>query len=1215
MRRTHFCLSTILFVLGFSFLTNPAAAQSDRGTISGTILDSSGGVVEGASIVATGAETGAVYKTVSSATGGYRITDMQVGAYNLSVTAAGFKTSEHKRFLVQINTTSSLDITLQTGDIKETLTVIADAPTLQTDTSDMGTVVDKRQIMELPLALGGQGVLRAPEAFVFLTPGTTGPGSNDSSNGVFEAKLAGGQNFGNEVILDGASTARADSGSAFDQTAPSVEALTEFKVTTSTVPAEFGRTSGGVESFATRSGTNTFHGTAYDIFRNEALNANTWFNNLQGLPRNLDRKNDYGGTFGGPVWIPKVYNGRDKTFFFFSYEQYRQTQGSSNVSTVPTDAERQGDFSSLLGAPLTDGSGNPILNPCDNNSPILQGQIFDPSTTQTIGGVQCRKPFPGNKITNISTVAQNILNLVPEPTNSGFQNNFVLTSNNPILSTTMSFRIDQNLGQRHKVFFSYSSRDNENINGSPVLPNPVDTTFFSSFFTHYARVGWDFFITPTFINHLNVGLNRVNSNSVATSVNGTDWDAAIGLTGASGPTFPPISFDNSNQGLSSYGSPNADRDVVNSLVVSDSISWSRGRHNFRAGLDWRSFQFSVIDQSHQSPSIGFDIAQTAAEQGQGRLTGDPFASFLLGAPASVSLAVRSQQPRFVSNYYAGYITDDFKVRKDLTLNLGLRYDVETPRRESSDAQSVFDPNAPNPGATGPSGPLLGALVFGGNGPGRSGTHAAGAQTYYRNVAPRIGFAYAPSSLFGIFPQTVIRGGYGIYYAPLTYGDFGQALTDGFTASPSFQQSFDPALLLDSGIPAFPPPPNLDPAQDNGGSGGGFGGVTFLAPGYGRAGMVQNWDLEIQHQFTSDLILSVGYVGNHGTHLRSSIAQINNLNPQFFSLGNALNADIDPAAAPFQQFETLTNMPHTLAQASRPFPQYQSINTDCCLENLGQSTYHALLAKLERRFHNGLNLLASYTYSKTLTDADSALPAFVAFSGGGSAQNTFNLKNEKSLSYQDIPHTFVVSYIYELPVGKGRKFLNKGGVSDKILGGWQVGGVQRYQTGQPLAFGCATGIPAYDGCIRYNLAPGQPLLSPNHSSFDVGQAFLNGGTGCTANPDGTFSAPAGQTYWNCAAFIDPNATNLVASRGYTFGDMPRIIGSVRSQGYFNEDFSIIKRFNLFESHSIVFKTELFNAFNRHVFTRPDTGVTSGTFGTSFGTVNNPRNVQFTLRYDF
>jgi hypothetical protein len=1197
-----------------------ASAQSDRGTISGTILDSSGGAIQGADITATGANTGVVYKTTSNANGAYQIPNMQLGSYDVNVSIAGFKSSQQKGFVVQINTTSTLDIALQTGDVKETLTVTADAPTLQTESADIGTVVDKKQIMELPLALGGQGVLRAPEAFVFLTPGTTGPGSSDSSNGVFLAKLGGGQNFGNEVILDGASTARADSGSAFDQTAPSVEALQEFKVTTSTATAEFGRTSGGVESFATRSGTNSYHGTAYDIFRNEDLNANAWFNNLQGQPRNLDRKNDYGGVLGGPVWIPKIYNGHDKTFFFFSYEQYRQTQGSTNTSTVPTAAERAGDFSSLLTTiPLG-------TNPCDGST-IFQGQIFDPATTRTVGGVQCRTAFPGNQVPLRSTVTQNILALIPQPTDpTAFTNNFIFTSNNPILATTMSFRIDQNLGAKHKVFFSYSSRDNENINGSPSLPNPVDTTFFSSFFTHYARVGWDWFLRPTLFNHLNVGLNRVNSNSTATSVNGTDWDKALGLTGASGPTFPPITFSaisTSVQGLASLGSANADRDVVNSLVVSDNVSWTHGKHNVRFGVDWRAFQFSVVDQSHQTPSIGFDVAQTAAEPGLGTGTGDPFASFLLGAPANVSLAVRSQQPRFVSNYYAAYVVDDFKVRRNLTVNLGLRYDIETPRHESSNAQSVFDPGAPNPGATLADGtPLGGALVFGGTGPGRSGTSASGASTYHKDFAPRIGFAYSPEALFGRLHQTVVRGGYGIYYAPLTYGDFGQALTDGFTASPSFSAPFDPALLLDAGVPSFPPPPNLDPAQDNGGSGGGFGGVTYLAPGYGRPGMIQNWDIEIEHQFTTDLILSVAYVGTHGTRLRSSLAEINNLNPQFFSLGNALNSNIDSTTAttlginpPFQQFEGLYG-PGSIAQALRPFPQYQSINTDCCLENLGQSTYNALLAKLERRFHNGLNLLASYTYSKTLTDADSALPAFVSFSSGGSVQNSYNLKNEKSLSYQDIPHTFVVSYVYELPVGKGKKFMDKGGAVDRALGGWQIGGVQRYQSGQPLAFGCATGVPAYDGCIRFNRVPGQPLLSPTHSSFDRGAVFLNGGTGCVENSDGTFTAPAAvATYFNCAAFIDPNAPDLVAARGYTFGDMPRIVGEVRSQKYFNEDFSIIKRTRIFESSSVVFKAELFNAFNRHTFQRPDVGPKDSTFGTSFGTVNGPRNVQFTLRYDF
>ncbi|MDP9161749.1 MAG: TonB-dependent receptor, partial [Acidobacteriota bacterium] len=1187
-------LQRVLVTLMFLASSVVANAQSDRGTLAGTVTDTSGAVVQGASVTARGTATGAVYKAQSSGSGAYRIPDMALGTYDVAVSAPGFKSTNSTGVVIQINTTASVDVQLQAGNVSETVDVTADAPTLQTESSDIGTVVDKKQILELPLALGGQGVLRAPEAFVFLTPGTTGPGSADSNNGVFLAKLGGGQNFGNEIILDGASAARADSGSSFDQTAPSVEALQEFKVTTSTVPAEFGRTSGGVESFATRSGTNSFHGAVYDIFRNEDLNANTWFNNFNlglhpdqkaQLQRPLDRKNDYGGTFGGPVWIPKIYNGRDKTFFFFSWEQYRQTAGGISHDNLPSAAMRNGDFSSFLGGPVLDSSNNPVINPCDGTT-VLQGQIFDPATTTTVGSTQCRTAFPGNIIPagRFSSVAQNILKLIPQPTSGGIVQNFTFTTHNPILSTTMSFRIDHSLSDKSKLFFSYSSRDNENTNGTPALPQPLDPTFFSSFITHYERVGWDYFFSPEVLNHLNVGLNRVNSNSVAGAVNGTDWDKAIGLNGASGPTFPPINFGG-RFGFQSLGDPNADDDVINGLVVADSVSWQRGRHSFRAGLDWRAAQFSIIDKSHQSPSIGFQPDQTAFQPSQGGLTGNEFASFLVGAPSNLSLAVRSEQPRFNSNYYAAYFQDNWKVSNSLVLNLGVRYDVETARTEAHANTSNFDPNVPNPGATG----VLGALVFAGHGAGRSGRSGTWAQTWKKDIAPRIGFAWAPQKYDR---KVALRGGYGIYYAPLTYGDFGQALTDGFTASPSFisNDSFSPALLLDAGIPAFPPPPNLDPAQDNGGSGGGFGGITYVSPKYGRPGMVQNWSLELEHQLATDLILNIGYVGQHATHLRSSLAQINNLNPKFFSLGNALGQPIDgPVAAslgltpPFPEFTTLYG-PGSIAQALRPYPQYGSINTDCCLENLGQSTYEALLVKLERRFHNGLNLLASYTWSKTLTDADSALPAFTGFSGGGSVQNSYNLKGEKSLSYQDIPHTFVLSYVYELPIGPGKKYLSHG-VASKVLGGWQVGGVQRYQSGQPLAFGCATGVPAYDGCIRYDRVPGQPLRT--NSTFDLTSSITNGNSGCTPDParPGFFTGGS-NSYFNCGAFFDPNFT-VSSSPGvpYLFGNFPRISGEVRSQRYFNEDFSIIKRTLLTESAALVLKAELFNAFNRHTFRRP------------------------------
>src|SRR6266481_931592 len=429
------------FFLTFSGMT--VRAQSDRGTIAGTVLDSSGGVVTNANVTATDTATSATYSATTGPTGGYRLYDLRVGVYGVKVSAPGFKIAEKTGVVVQINSTASLDFSLQPGDVKETLTVIADAPGLQTESSEIGTVVDKRQIEDLPLALNstGQSHLRSAESFVFLTPGTAGPGTNSDSpsSGIFESKLAGGQNFSTEVILDGASIVHAELGSTFDENAPSVEALNEFKVTTSTIPAEFGRTSGGVESFTTKSGANAFHGTAFDILRNDKLDANSWSNDLNKVPKPRDHQNDFGGSLGGPVWIPKLYRGRDKTFFFFSWEQYRNNEGTSSLSTLPTDAERTGDFSALLGAALTTpnpipgGPPVPVLNPCDNG-PLFLGQIFDPSTTKTVGGVPCRTAFPGNKInTALSPVALKVLSFLQVHPNTtglqnGLKNNFLFLS-------------------------------------------------------------------------------------------------------------------------------------------------------------------------------------------------------------------------------------------------------------------------------------------------------------------------------------------------------------------------------------------------------------------------------------------------------------------------------------------------------------------------------------------------------------------------------------------------------------------------------------------------------------------------------------------------------------------------------------------------------------------------------------------------------------------
>src|SRR5216683_3025234 len=625
-------------------LVGTAVAQSDRGTLAGTILDSSGAVVSQSAITVTGVDTGTVYDAVSSSSGAYRIPDIRVGTYNVKVAATGFKTAERTGIVIQVNTVSSLDITMQIGDAKETMTIVADAPTIQTESSDIGTVVDKRQIQDLPLALNstGQSHLRSTESFVFLAPGTAGPGTNSDSpsSGIFESKLSGGQNFSTEVLLDGVSIVHAELGSTFDENAPSVEALNEFKVTTSTIPAEFGRTSGGVESFTTKSGANNFHGSAFDILRNDKLDANSWTNNLNGAPKQRDHQNDFGGSLGGPVWIPKLYNGHDKTFFFFSWEQYRNNEGTTSLTTLPTDAERSGDFSALLGA----DTGK--INPCDG-SHILLGQIFDPSTTTTVGGVQCRTAFPGNKITTpLSPVALNVLgfmqvhpNVAPNAGNlNGLINNFLFLSNKPVRDTTMTFRIDQNWGTANKFFFSYSSRDQEQLNGTPALPPPLDQNFFKSRFSHYLRFGWDRTFSASLLNHFNVGFNRLNDPSKGVAVTGQDWPKTLGIAGASGPGFPQFGFGGSPLGIGykGVGGGSFDNAIPNSLLVADSVSWIKGRHSLRMGFEWRHSQFSRIANANTSPSFGFQNLQTAVFPNDTQ-TGDPFASFLLGLPHDENL--------------------------------------------------------------------------------------------------------------------------------------------------------------------------------------------------------------------------------------------------------------------------------------------------------------------------------------------------------------------------------------------------------------------------------------------------------------------------------------------------------------------------------------------------------------------------------------------------
>jgi carboxypeptidase family protein len=1246
-------LSGILCLLLFGAGSFTVYAQTNQGQMAGNVADQSGAYVAGATITATNEATGSVYTAVSTSAGAYRFPSIQLGRYTVKTSASGFKEAVSTGVEVRVSTVTALDIKLNLGGSNETVTVQGNAPTIQTQSSDVGGTVNSRQIVSLPLALGGVGAMRSPEAFIFLIPGTTGPGSANSSNGIFLSKLGGGQNFGAEVLLDGASVIRSENGSSFDEAAPSVESISEFKITNSTPPAEYGRTTGGIETFVTNSGTNAYHGTAYDIFRNEALDANDWFRNGRSAyykstndladaannQRPADKKNDFGGSLGGPVQVPHLYNGKDKTFFFFLWEQYRQRLGGTTISSVPTTAERAGNFQDQL---INGTTGQ--INPCDG-SPIFNGEIFDPSTSRTVNGVRCRLPFgtppsspngpfpadfnviPQNRFSKVGTA---VANLYPAPTSSALNNNYSLSSSSLVVNTTYTLRIDESINAKNKIWGSYSSRDN--VRNSPTnraFLGPQDyATQIQDFVTHFGRGGWDYVISPALLNHLNVGYNRTNSRNYSyQAATGINYAQQLGI-GNITTGLPHFSIN----GYSDLSRNQNDDNVDNGIRFNDSISWQKGRNSFKFGFDYRYQQYSAITNGLVNGNFSFQTSTTKASQ-TGAFqdgTGNGFAGLLLGTSDSGNVSVPFHQAQWISDYYAMFLQDDIKVSNNLVLNVGLRYSVDRPRKEKANATSNFSTTAIDP-----KNGLPGALVFASN---CGNCNKRWADTWFKDIAPRIGFAYTPGGSGG---KTVFRGGFGVLYAPLQYSDFGGDMRTGYTANPAFNSNgFDPAFDIDGGFPAYQASINLDPGQfDNGNADAPRTFGNFIKSSYGRPGQVSQWNLQMQHEIASDLIMTLGYLGNSGAHLKSQEENINNMPKSNFARGDALTSHDLASSGIAQPYAAFNGQ---VQQALRPFPQYGFIATDCCLQNVGHSSYHAFFASLERRYTQGLTLQASYTWSKTITNTDSIINVT---NGVQQEQDPFNSKSQKSLSNQDIPHTFVISYLYELPFGKNKRFLSNNRALDFLAGGWVVGGVQRYQSGEPFSFACATGIPGWDNCISFTRIPGSQLSSNARRSgkLDPFRELKNNNNlpGPDPNVDSIFNGmriplgPNGQpdnpgyaALQNSPAFIDQNNADYRRLRarqtgscptcdngGFLFGNVPRVTGEVRNFGYYNEDFSIIKNFPIKEGINFSFKVELLNAFNRHIFATPSTSPGDRFFGVPTGTINGPRNMQLTARISF
>ncbi len=1109
--------------------------QSERGSIRGTIEDSSGAVIAAASVTAVNTGTGVRTPTNTSEAGNYNIPQLPPGNYSVEVERTGFKKLTQENVTVQVGTVTGLDLRLDVGQTNESVTVAAFAPQLKSETSEISTSVSPKAYNDLPLNAGGG---RAPEAFLFLSPGTTG--------NTFDAHINGSQTLSKEMQIDGMSTQIAEvQGDPRTLTFPP-DAIQEMSVLTSSYPAEFGNTGGGVERFVVKSGTNDLHGNAYEFLRNDKFDARGFFNSS----RAIHRENEYGFSVGGPVWIPKVYNGRNKSFFFGNMNWYKNRGGAQNsTASVPNDAFRTGDLSGLV-----DANGKMI-------------QIYDPATTRPDGnGGFIRDPFPGNIIPpdRISAVSKNILNLVPHSKTQSVFNNYPASGNSKNDNRNYTIKGDQYFGSNHRLNAFYNNGLADDNGPYAALPHPVESSRDGHNTQNSIRASYDWTIGPTLQNHAGAGFNRQHQLLVAPETL-TSWGQKLGISGIN-DGFPSVGYG----GFTALAQ-NQDRiePVSNTFLYADSLSWTKGKHNVKFGVDYRRLQHQGRYPS-RSAYFNFDKNETAFPTGALKdTTGLEYASFLLGQVDGAGEYINNTVAGSRWNYFAAYAQDDYKLSPTLTLNLGLRWDLFTPLTEVANRYSIMDPKAPNPGA----GNLPGAYVFAGKGKSCL-TTACGSDK--KNFAPRLGLAWK------VTQRSVIRAAYGISYYPtgaLGGGNATQSL-DGYSGQANFSSldsGVHSAFVWDNGFPQnFSHPPFLRADLNVGGSAN-MWWDNAIKPMYR-----QDFNFDTQHQLTNSLLLDVGYVGAKATRLNTGAVNVDQVNPKYLSLGNLLSLDIsDPAVTAAGFSAPYPGFTGSLGQALRPFPQYNGIGT-MQSANIGNMTYHSLQAKVEKRFSQGLFFLTSYTWSKTITDSNSQLGGF--FSPG--ARDNFNRRLEKGLAVFDTPHRLVTAFNYELPIGPGKPFANVKGVVGKIIGGWQLNGIVSYQSGHPIQIGYNNTLPLFNSGNTPNSVAGQKVELVSKSGFD----------------------PAKQVLLNINAFSNPAP--------FTFGSSGQVLPNARDFPNYNEDFGLMKRTFFTESINLEFRFELFNAFNRVIFGGPATNFSDpSNFGKVTGQANSPRNGQFALKLNF
>lgn len=1170
---TIFSAALLLVAASMLSMGSSAFAQTATGSIVGTVQDQAGSMIPQAAVTLTNTGTAQVRTASTDNHGYYSLTLLPPANYELSVAANGFSKYVQANIHLDVSETLTVNAALSVGKVATQVTVTSAPPPLQEETSSLGQVIPEKTILDLPV----NG--RNSYSFAALVPGVLASAgfmqtAYDEYSDQF-VSINGSRPNQNVFLLDGGmNTQPALSGPGYY---PSIDLVQEYKVQTNNFSAQFSNSSGGVINVITKSGTNRFHGSAYEFFRDTGLNANNFFANRAGLPRAPFHYNQFGGSVGGPIL-------KNKTFFFFSYEGLRWTQAVTTTGTLPTMEERDGNFGDTLNA---SGQVIPIYNPFSTTQ--------DPTT-----GQYTRTQFQYNRIPGgmIDAVAKNLLAYIPTPNQPGAPgtgvNNFVSNASSPINKDDYSLRIDQEVTPNSKLFGRYSISTTHQIR-PPVFGNSPNFQVSSPILgpdtlrQMQTTIDYTAALTPTLALDLNTSYVRFH---LTRRPPGQGFDPTqLGfpsyfqaLAKQTVPCFPTVTIGGLGTGESignvGWGGLLGQlcwigilNDANQVYHETGNLTKIAGTHTLKVGADFGIgyFTTSRFNNGAGFYTFGPDWTQGPSPYAAGT-SGVGFASFLLGTGDFGFNYTGGPDEINSFRYYGAYLQDDWRVTGRLTLNLGLRYDYNTPWRERFNRVTDWNPTAPSPlQVSGLN--LVGGLDF-------PGTNGLSRYQFDPDKTtgwqPRLGFAYAAAR------NTVVRGGYGLFMGPA----IGSGYNGNGVPSTGYQGSTPWVTTLD-GVTPHDLLSNPFPQGFSYATGSSLGLATDI--GQSVVGMARHrpvsyaeqWNFDVQQMLPRSVLLDIAYAGSHGVHLYGDY-NANQLPDRYLSMGNQLNTLV---SNPFYGHITSGGLSGpTVAQSQLllPYPQFTGVTLGDG-SFYGASVYHALQLKVERRFQNGFSILGSYTWSKLMANVqpNNGFPGG-SFAGGG-IQDWDNLRGEWSLATFDTPQYIAINGIYDLPFGFHRRFANHNHAANYLIGGWQLNGISTMTSGTPQqVFMSANTLFNYGGTQRANWNGQNPI--PHTPIKDR----LN-------------------QYFNVSDFSNPGA--------FTYGNSPRALGSLRAPGLIDLDLSGVKNTPLTDGMTLQFRAEAFNLFNHPQFGPPDTALGDGATGTISTQVNNPRELQVALKLIF